>query len=63
MKNIKKTKEFPTYLAKIRTDLIIQVNKLGLSMQNISDIFSVGITRTGVHQITSKDKKDEHGIK
>lgn len=55
-KETQKTKDFPVYLAEIRRDLIIQISKLGLSMQGISDIFSVGITKGGVHQMIKKEK-------
>ena len=62
MNNTQKTKELPVYLAQIRTDLIMQISKLGLSMQNIADIFSLGITRSGVYQIINKDKKVDEKV-
>ena len=62
-KDTPKRKELPKYLADMRKDLIVQLGKTGLSTQNIADIFSIGITKGGVHQIIAKTKinKDESG--
>ena len=44
------------YLEKIRIDLVRQLNEYGLSAQSISDIFSVGITKQGIHQMLKKNE-------
>ena len=55
-KDTPKRKELPRYLADMRKELIIQLGKAGLSTQNIANIFSIGITKGGVHQLIKKNE-------
>ena len=57
MKQLKKPNELPLFLNEIRRDLILQIGKKGISLQNIADIFSFGISKGRVHQIVKENDK------
>lgn len=44
------------FLQVVRDELIEQLGRNGYGLQDIADIFSVGITKSRVHQILNKNK-------
>ena len=54
METTKKTKQLPPYLIEIRDEIIRDLAKRGIPLQGIADLFSTGITKARVHQLTKQ---------